>query len=344
MINFDNVILTDCIVHKVGNRYLDETLIISKDEIQITEELELQLINYFLKPFKAVTDTFCFRHDIDLKMNSVFLSADNLFEEQSLLKNSANIAKHLFQQTRHANIKSGELFVAIFDEIVFEGVICKGVGIFKSERKDSFLKVKERDKEFKVTIENGISISKLDKGCLILNDGYHEGFRVFTFEHNNADTEYWRNDFLSIHSRDDSNFQTKNFLNVCRDFVKERFSEEFEVTKAEQINLLNKSVEYFKKNTEFKVNDFVTEVFEDEEVIKSFKKFKTEYQREEGINIDNSFNISNGVVKKQSKAFKSVLKLDKNFHVYIHGNRDLIEQGIEKDGRKYYKIYFENEL
>jgi hypothetical protein len=48
-------------------------------------------------------------------------------------------------------------------------------------------------------------------------------------------------------------------------------------------------------------------------------------------------------VKKQARVFKSVLKLDKNFHIYIHGNRELIEQGVEKDGRKFYKIYFEKE-
>jgi len=38
-----------------------------------------------------------------------------------------------------------------------------------------------------------------------------------------------------------------------------------------------------------------------------------------------------------------VLKLDKNFHIYIHGNKELIERGTDPDGRKYYKIYFEQE-
>lgn len=28
----------------------------------------------------------------------------------------------------------------------------------------------------------------------------------------------------------------------------------------------------------------------------------------------------------------------------FHGNKELIEQGVEKDGRKYYKIYYENEI
>jgi hypothetical protein len=33
----------------------------------------------------------------------------------------------------------------------------------------------------------------------------------------------------------------------------------------------------------------------------------------------------------------------KNFHIYIHGNNELIRQGVDSDGRKYYKIYFETE-
>jgi len=37
------------------------------------------------------------------------------------------------------------------------------------------------------------------------------------------------------------------------------------------------------------------------------------------------------------------LKLDGNFHVYIHGNKDMIERGVDDDGRKYYKLYYEEE-
>jgi hypothetical protein len=48
-------------------------------------------------------------------------------------------------------------------------------------------------------------------------------------------------------------------------------------------------------------------------------------------------------VKKQARVFKNILKLDKNFDIYIHGNRELIEKGIDENGRKYYKIYYEEE-
>jgi hypothetical protein len=60
--------------------------------------------------------------------------------------------------------------------------------------------------------------------------------------------------------------------------------------------------------------------------------------------IADSFDISGAAVKKQARVYKSVLKLDKNFHIYIHGNKDLIEKGFD-DGRdmNYYKVYFREE-
>lgn len=31
-----------------------------------------------------------------------------------------------------------------------------------------------------------------------------------------------------------------------------------------------------------------------------------------------------------------------NFHIYVHGNRQLIEQGADEKG-KYYKVYYQEE-
>ena len=46
--------------------------------------------------------------------------------------------------------------------------------------------------------------------------------------------------------------------------------------------------------------------------------------------IADNFEISAQAVKRQARIFKSVLKLDKNFHIYIHGNRELIEKGFDR--------------
>jgi hypothetical protein len=52
--------------------------------------------------------------------------------------------------------------------------------------------------------------------------------------------------------------------------------------------------------------------------------------------------VQNLVFEKQARSFKSVIKLDKNFHIYIHGDRNLIEQGEDNKG-KYYKVYYQEE-
>lgn len=107
--------------------------------------------------------------------------------------------------------------------------------------------------------------------------------------------------------------------------------------------MLNRSIEYFKTHDSFSKKEFEKEVLYHPEVIKSYRKFEQQYEQFNDIEVPDSFDISPQAVKKQQRVFKSILKLDKNFHIYIHGNRDLIERGVEKDGRKFYKIYFDEE-
>ncbi|MBK9193468.1 MAG: hypothetical protein IPO17_00460 [Flavobacteriales bacterium] len=61
------------------------------------------------------------------------------------------------------------------------------------------------------------------------------------------------------------------------------------------------------------------------------------------MELADNFEISAHAVKRQARIFKSVLKLDKNFHIYIHGDRNRIEQGVDEQGRKFYKIYYDKE-
>jgi hypothetical protein len=60
--------------------------------------------------------------------------------------------------------------------------------------------------------------------------------------------------------------------------------------------------------------------------------------------IEDEFSIHVAAVKKQQRFFKAVVKLDKNFHIYIHGRKDLVEKGYdEKSGKQFYKLYFDKE-
>jgi hypothetical protein len=78
------------------------------------------------------------------------------------------------------------------------------------------------------------------------------------------------------------------------------------------------------------LDEFANEVLGDEHVIESFNNFKTDYEQDMQINIAEEFPISEAAVKKTQRHFKSIIKLDKNFHIYIHGDRQKWLQGKMK--------------
>jgi hypothetical protein len=90
------------------------------------------------------------------------------------------------------------------------------------------------------------------------------------------------------------------------------------------------------------MREFVDEVMSEQEIIDSFNRYKSDYQQEYDLDIADNFSISKNAFKKQARTFRSIIKLDKNFHIYIHGNRDLIERGKDDKGR-FYKIYYDEE-
>jgi hypothetical protein len=245
----------------------------------------------------------------------------------------------------HPQIKSGDLFIATFSNIEINDKLVNGFGIFKSENRQAFLKLNKKSNEFILNYEDGINIEKLDKGCLVLNIDRENGYKVCIIDKSSksGDAQYWRDAFLNIKPAKDEYHFTKEFLGITKNFVTQKLSEEFEVNKADQIDLLNRSVEYFKTHEKFNKKEFENDVLQDTGIIKSFRNFDSNYREENEIELTDNFEISAQAVKKQARVFKSVLKLDKNFHIYIHGDKELIEQGIDKDGRKYYKIYFEQE-
>jgi len=89
--------------------------------------------------------------------------------------------------------------------------------------------------------------------------------------------------------------------------------------------------------------DFEDTVFEQPEVIDSFRSYTQRNTHDMDVNELDAFDISDYAVRKRTGIFKSVLKLDKNFHIYIHGDRNQIEKGVDEEGRKFYKIYYQNE-
>lgn len=346
MLNLENAQLRKLIIHKVGNRLLEETVVLSDEPAGLDHDgLTEVLKKYFLLPLKEPV-YYQFHHVSSLDLNEVYTIASSLFRStKGFVKKSKDIANILYSYSNHPKIKSGELYVAYFDGCVFNNETADAIGIFKSESRETFLKVFQEDAWFGIQHDEGISLKRADKACLILNVREEDGYRVCILDHQTTGSEaqYWKDEFLKLKPVADNYFQTQNYLSLARDFVTGRLDDEFEVSKADQIDYLNRSINYFRNNEQFNEQDFANDVFEHKEVITSFKKFKGDFQNEHDLNVVSEFEISAQAVKKQSRVFKSVLKLDRNFHIYIHGDKELIEKGVDPDGRKFYKIYYREE-
>jgi hypothetical protein len=332
-------------VHHVGNKTNDEGILLSKQNTLLDSSLNDILIGYFLSSFKS-EEYYNLYHDSDITLNEVYVYAGRIFDDpDSLFAESVNLAKHLYNCSTHPRVRGGELYTVYFKECTFEGETIDAVGLFKSESLDTFLKVRAAESSFEIQSDNGINIDRLDKGCLIFNTRRDEGYVVAVVDNSGkgSDAVYWIDSFLKVYQRNDDYHNTSNVLSLCKAFITKQLPQEYEVTKADQANYLNKSIKFFKEKDSFDMQEFAGEVMEQPELIAKFNQFRSEYQKQSDINISESFSINETAVKKQSRVFKSVLKLDRNFHIYIHGDRDLIEQGIEADGRKFYKIYFREE-
>ncbi len=332
------------ILHFVGNKNNGEGVRFSDTltEFENIEDYFKQLIN---NNFKS-EEFYQFYFLPNLELNPMYQFISSVFlKKESFIEQSKNAGRYLYDKSTHPQIKGGELCIFYFNECQINDEFLDCIGIFKSENKDTVLKVNTTKNGFDLTDEKGINTNKLDKGCLIFNTDKEKGYLISVVDNTNKNTEaqYWKDDFLSVHSKRNEYHQTNQFLGIAKQFVTKKLTEVFEVSKADQIDLLNRSVEYFKKHETFEMVDFEKEVFQDNDLIDSFRSFDEGYRRDNEIEISNNFDISTQAVKKQARAFKKVLKLDKNFHIYIHGDKELIEQGVEKDGRKYYKIYYKDE-
>ena len=346
MFDFTDVVLDKIAVHKVGNKQIDEKLTLSKKELLPEDWIKDLLIQYFLKAFKHPV-YWQFQHQSRLELNEVYTFSKSIFgDESSFFENSVHLARHLFDMSNHPNIKGGEFYVCHFKELWIDDEEVDGIGLFKSENKENYLKVYNQEGVFEIDGEEGININKLDKGCLIFNKSSEEGYKVCVVDNTNRseDAIYWKEHFLNVKAMEDEYYQTKNYLKMCKGFVEDVYNKDNEIARADQIELLNSAANYFKEREKFDEREFETEVLEVPENIQAFQDYKNNYQEENEMRIENEFSINENAFKDTKRYMKSVLKLDKNFHVYIHGKREYIERGYDdKREMSFYKLFFEEE-
>ncbi len=348
MIKFSNLKLSKMIIHHVGNKSRDESNFVSRNMANVNDDFKKILKKYFLKSFNNLTETYHFIPPSANGVNELAAICQDVFnDEGSFYDSSVKILNSLFEKSNHPHIKSGELFITIFEDIEYMDELVSGIGIFKAETYDDFITIIENPDELLANSDNGIPVKKLDKGCIVLNVSDADGFRLLSVDNNNYDAEYWKNNFLGVEYIQDENYATASYLHMCQSFANEVIAKD--ESKKEQIEFLNQSMDYFESQERIDSKEFAEALFPTEKLQEQFKEYKVNYENEHDLIVADDFEISKPVLKKQKRSLKNLIKLDTNIQIKLDVNNeefnmDFVEQGYDNQkGMRFYKVYYHEE-
>src|SRR3569833_681383 len=144
MVSYFEASLDTVSVHHIGNQSQNEFYALSAEPLTFKDEVIPQLLKqYFLKPFEKATEVYLLMHTSgDLSLNEVHHFVTQAFDDKEKFhEKSEQIAKHLYNTSNHPNIKPGELYIAYLSQVQIECNLLDAIGIFKSENKETYLKV-----------------------------------------------------------------------------------------------------------------------------------------------------------------------------------------------------------
>lgn len=349
MINLFSTHIDSLSIHRVGNKNRNETLFLSNTPHKLNDEMLPLMKEFFFKPFREKEENyFHFSHEVDLDFHELNQIVRDIFNNPSTIhEQSKKVAQHLFNQSEHPHIKSGELYVAYLENVQIDNEKMDAVGIFKSELKQDFLQFNEGENQLEMILQQGINLNKLDKGAIIFNTEKDDGYKILSVDSNRYDTRYWLESFLGVEILADDNFYTKKYLKFCQDFAKDVVLPAED--KKEEVMFLNRAVNHFAKNDTFEESAFLNEVIDNPALIPEFQHYKSERAPKYRIEDLTTFPIVNAAVTDARKKIKSVINLDTNIQIKLDFiNPESAEKFVEKgwDEEKqmyYYLVYFNKE-
>ena len=349
MINLYNTHIASLSIHRIGNQSRNEGLFLSAQPYKMDDELTPLMKEFFLKPFRDKEENYYqFEHETDLEFHPLFQLVQQIFKQsEDIHELSKKVARHLFDQSKHPHIKSGELYVAYLENVQIDNNKVDAVGIFKSELKQDFLQFSESENQLDAVLQQGVNLNKLDKGALIFNVNEEEGYKILSIDSNRYDTRYWLESFLGVDAFEDENFFTKRYLKFCQDFAKDVVLPAED--KKEEVMFMNRAMNHFAKNDNFEETSFVNDVIDNPNLIPEFKHYKTEKGPKYSIEDVSTFPIANTAVTAARKKMKNTISLDTNIQIKMdfinpESAERFVEKGWDEERQMYYYlVYFNKE-
>ena len=185
-------------------------------------------------------------------------------------------------------------------------------------------------------IKNGFASNKIDKACLIVFT--EEVPRCFVIDTSN-DTIFWRQEFLGVIPKSNSYSQSKAAIQVFQSFVKDELKERTDLSREEEVSLLNRWTEEVKNADRFEVKQVVAQVLEDEDLRDAFSEYCRVYEEREGIKLGGGFDVDKKAISLPKKM--RTIKLDDTVEINLMKTGPFIERGYdERRGMNYYKLFF----
>ena len=349
MIKRNRATITKFIIHKVGNKFNSASNVFSENELTFDQESYELMVPFLLKPFVNLAQSYRFNHHASIDLNEINSYTTEIFkDENSFIEISKHIVNHLYEQSNSAQIKTGDVLIAIFEDVEYNDVLTNAIGVFKIENKLEFFQTFMDNNSLDVVVQKGISTKKLDKGCLIINTTDADGKIILSVDTNNYDAQYWIKNFLNLKYADDSNQHTQNYIEMCKEFSEEILKEDFGAQ--EKSKFLAKTVDFFKENETVNIHDFKEDIFEEDEGRKElFDNYKKQYEEVNDVLVRNQFAVSDIVLKKQKQKIKTEIKLDTNIQIKLDvdapdASIEYLEKGYDEEKKmKFYKVFFNEE-
>ncbi len=343
-IRFNSAVATGIVLAKVGNPQRDEPLQTSREVFRIGEEDREPLTALFLKPFKNLV-AHRFHHHSSLDQHEINTCVKAIFASPNgLLEKGCDIAKRLYSKSNHPNIKSGDLCIALIDDIEVENQMVQGLCILKSESVVPFLSISAQDGDLHLSTEHGINPEKIDKGCLVLDFQPKTGYYVQIFDRAGTDSRFWVREFLGLQAVPDSAFLTNAYADMAVSFVEKSQPVEDDTPPWEVCSAAQEAISFFDDREHFDLQEFEEKVLKTPDAKARFAEHRAVVEEQQGQPLKKSFEISPKDVKKAKKRIGAVMKLDTGVEVHVKStfaSANVIERGFDDDKQmKYVKVYY----
>jgi len=323
----------------VGNKDREEGVSFSEVELDF-KIAENDFKEMIVKSFK-LEDLCEFYFESSLDLNPIYTFIRTIFKNPNRFVEQSNfIAKILYEKSTHPKVKAGELSIIYLTNCMIDEKVMDAIVLFKSENKQTVMRYNRTDDGFLVEKSDMISLSKIEKGCLILNTEEESGYKVVIVDKaaKGQEAKYWKDEFLHVRYCQNARHMTNNLINLCSSFIKEKCEETEKLDKAFSIARAKKILS---ESEEVTLQEFAKEVFQDESKVIEFVSSATLQQQ---INIDNPIAIETRVAKRKSSFPSITLHLDSNFDINVYGGKEFLVHGFdEAAGMYYYTCYYNKE-